>query len=197
VAVKASRKAPGPVSTEPTPPVVPTAVVIAVATPVLPPPVPTPLPTFTPTGAGAVATPTAVNEWWPTPTPVVVATTAPFVAPATLPPTVPPFVPPTAAPRPTEPPVVATFRCKKGVKFSLSPDSAVIDMDGVKIGTADDWDDFGGGKVWEFSGGSGVHFARVSLPGYEIMWVKIVVDPSASDEVADVDTDLTKEKKKK
>lgn len=69
-------------------------------------------------------------------------------------------------------------------------------MDGTTIGTADDWDDMGGGKVFEFSG-PGVHYALISLAGYHAVWVKIVVDPSASDEIADVDTDLKKDKKKK
>ncbi len=191
VAFRAWRLVSGPQVAEPTPPP-PTVAVVAVATATPEQQVPTPWPTFTPTGLDVAATPTTVAEWWPTPTPVAVATTLPVVLPTEIP----TLTPSTPTPLPTEPTVVATFKCKKGVKFSLSPEEAEITIDGTKIGTADDWDDAGGGTVFEFAT-KGVHYARIALAGYQTAWVKIVVDPAATDDIADVDSDLKKEKKKK
>lgn len=204
VVVKALRQRSDQVAVLATPPPGATPMALALESPTPVPLVPTPLPTFTPSAAPMPTTPTPVSEWWPTVPPATVATADPGAAsravatraPLVVPTLVPTLAPATPTPRPTEPPIAATFKCQKGVTFSLSPDSATITMDGTTIGTADDWDDMGGGKVFEFSG-PGVHYALISLAGYHAVWVKIVVDPSASDEIADVDTDLKKDKKKK
>jgi hypothetical protein len=141
-----------------------------------------PLPTFTPTEIPVLPTPTQVAVAWrtvaiPTPSPTYAFQATPAPTP-----------PPTATSVPTEPPTVATFRVSKGVKFSTSPDSAELWVKGVKIGTADDWDDMGGGKVWE--PGRGTYFVRMSLKGYKTVWIKVIVDPGAKEDVGDVDTDL-------
>ena len=139
-----------------------------------------PLPTFTPTEIPVLPTPTQVAVAWRT---VAIPTPSPTYAFQAT-----PAPPPTATSVPTEPPTAATFRVSKGVKFSTSPDSAELWVKGVMIGTADDWDDMGGGKVWE--PGRGTYFVRMSLKGYKTVWIKVIVDPGAKEDVGDVDTDL-------
>jgi eukaryotic-like serine/threonine-protein kinase len=140
----------------------------------------TPLPTFTPTEIPVLPTPTQVAVAWstaatPTPWPT-------YAFPETH------TAEPSATSVPTEPPVVATFRASEGVKFSTSPDAAELWVKGTLIGTADDWDDMGGGKVWE--PGRGTHLVRMTLKGYKTVWIKVIIDPAAKEDVGDVDTDL-------
>ena len=60
------------------------------------------------------------------------------------------------------------------------------------IGKADDWDDTGGGKLYEFDG-PGSYYVKLSLKGYRTAWIKIVVSEDASEKVAKVDTELKKD----
>jgi hypothetical protein len=87
------------------------------------------------------------------------------------------------------PRVAATYECRRGAKFRIDPDKAVVTIDGRRIGISDDWDDRGGGKIWYFSH-PGTHYAKLSLRGYRSEWVKIVVRSTAGEEVADVKLDL-------
>ncbi len=91
--------------------------------------------------------------------------------------------------QPQPPRVFATYECRRGAKFRIDPDKAMVTVDGRRIGISDDWDDRGGGKVWYFSR-SGTHYAKLSLSGYRSELVKIVVRASAEEEVADVQLDL-------
>jgi hypothetical protein len=109
----------------------------------------------------------------PTPTP------KPWVVPTELP-------PPTPTPTP---PLVAVFRARQAARFDVSPEDAEVTVDGRSIGKADDWDDKGGGKLYRFDG-PGSHYVKLSLKGYRTAWIKIVVSGSASDKVAEVDTEL-------
>lgn len=98
--------------------------------------------------------------------------------------------PATPTPTPT-PPIVRTYRCRRAAEFHVDPEEAAVQVDGVVIGTSDDWDDAGGGREYTFRG-PGAHFVRLSLRGYRSTWVKVVVDPSAAEEVVEVELDLTK-----
>ncbi len=95
---------------------------------------------------------------------------------------------PTALPTPA-PAVVATFQCRSGAEFNVSPEEAEVAVEGRVIGIADDWDGMGGGEVFTFPG-PGVYFVRLSLEGYQTAWVKVVVSADAEDDVADIDTEL-------
>jgi hypothetical protein len=122
----------------------------------------------------------------------LVRPTAPSVVaelPAAPPPVVQvPTVPP-PTPRPTLPPVVAVFYCQRGAEFNVSPEEAIVTVDGKEIGKADDWDGKGGGQTYVFSQ-PGKHYVKLALPGYRTTWIEIIVAPAAGDEIADVDTEL-------
>ncbi len=114
------------------------------------------------------------------------ATAVPVVLPTMVPTAIPTAVP-TAAPA-----VVATFQCRSGAEFNVSPEEAEVTVEGRVIGIADDWDGMGGGEVFTFPG-PGVYYVRLSLDGYRTAWVKVIVSPDAEDDVADIDTELEKD----
>jgi serine/threonine-protein kinase len=89
----------------------------------------------------------------------------------------------------TAPPVVAIFYCRRGAEFNVSPEGALVTVDGQPIGKADDWDGKGGGQTYVFPR-AGRHLVKLALAGYRDAWIEIVVDAGAPDEVADVDTVL-------
>ena len=101
-----------------------------------------------------------------------------------------PTEPPPPTPTPT-PPLVAVFKARKAARFDVSPDDAEITVNGRHIGKADDWDDAGGGKLYEFDA-PGAYYVKLSLKGYRTAWIKIVVSRDASEKVAEVDTELKK-----
>jgi hypothetical protein len=107
--------------------------------------------------------------------------------------------PPTAEPREerssrdTSGPVPDnTYRTRKYAKFGTSPDQARMYVDGRYVGIADDWDDRGGGRKFEFTR-EGVHRVRFELPGYRNLNVEILVTPNADDDTADVNDELKRE----
>ena len=125
-----------------------------------------------------------------TPVPGTVSTPPPDVTPGALLADLSQPTPIELTVEPTAPPhVVATFKCSKGAEFNVSPEDAKVTIDGHTIGKADDWDGVGGGKTYEFSG-PGTYYVKLTLKGYKTTWVKIIVDPDAGDEIADVDTSL-------
>ena len=80
--------------------------------------------------------------------------------------------------------------CSRAADFDVEPDDAEIEVNGEVIGIADDWDGAGGGSLYTFPG-PGTYYIRLSRPPrYRPAWVKIVVTPHASREVAEVDTEL-------
>jgi hypothetical protein len=83
------------------------------------------------------------------------------------------------------PKVRATYECRRGVKFSIDPDKAVVTMDGKRIGISEDFYH----RAYNFSH-SGTHYAKLSLRGYRTDRVKIVVRSSAGDENADIKLEL-------
>ncbi len=134
----------------------------------LPPEAPTQAPTWAPS-----PTPTVLVKPTPTPEPLVIPTAAPL---------------PTPTPAPT-PPIVMTYFGRSGAVFNVSPEEALVEVEGKVIGIADDWDGKGGGKVYVFSR-PGTYYAKLSLRGYKTAWVAVVITPSAKEENADVDWEL-------
>jgi hypothetical protein len=54
-------------------------------------------------------------------------------------------------PRPTAtPPIEKTYECREGAIFGVDPEEALITVNGATIGTADEWDDAGGGQKYVF-----------------------------------------------
>jgi serine/threonine-protein kinase len=126
---------------------------------------PTPRPTFTPRRA-AEPTPSSVHA----------------ALPPVLPTAVPQLRPAQPTPEPTVPAVVAIFYCQRGAEFNVSPEEAIVTVDGKEIGRA-------AGQTYVFSR-PGRHYVKLVLPGFRTTWIEIVVDPAAKDEIADVDTRL-------
>ena len=108
-------------------------------------------------------------------------------APAPAPPTPVPAAPALA--------VAQVFHCSKGAEFHVSPEETLVTLDGRRLGPADDWDGSGGGQTFMFTG-PGTHDVLLSLEGYETVRVQIVVSPNAEEEIAEVDTELEKRKKR-
>jgi hypothetical protein len=65
-------------------------------------------------------------------------------------------------------------------------------VDGRYVGIADDWDDRGGGRKYEFSR-EGTHHVRFELPGHRDLNVDVIVSSNASDDTADVGDELKRE----
>src|SRR5450755_2893241 len=57
------------------------------------------------------------------------------------------------------------YRTRRFGKFGVSPDQARMYVDGRYVGIADDWDDRGGGRKFEFHR-DGTHHVRFEMPGY-------------------------------
>jgi hypothetical protein len=140
----------------------------------------------------------------PTP-PSAVAQRAPMMPAAPDQPGVTPAAPPTVAvappaaappvavatappPTPT-PPIEMVYECREGAIFGVDPEEALVTVNGTAIGTADEWDDAGGGQKYVF-GGAGTYYVKLSLQDYRTAWVKIIVRPGAEEEFAKVDLDL-------
>jgi TIR domain-containing protein len=86
--------------------------------------------------------------------------------------------------------VSEVFEARRGAEFHVSPDDAIVWIDGRRIGKADDWDGVGGGRTYYFQR-PGTYYARFALRGYRTAWVRIVVRPGAAEEIIDVDTSLS------
>jgi hypothetical protein len=126
-----------------------------------------------PPKAGPAAAPTSL----PTAFPAVDSSTVSAAPPAAV------FSDAPSANRP--PKVRATYECRRGVKFSIDPDKAVVTVDGKRIGVSEDFYH----RAYNFSR-SGTHYAKLSLRGYSTDWVKIVVRPGAEEENADIKLQL-------
>ena len=140
------------------------------------------------------------------PTPGVAAEAASAVADGSAPPAAASatMVPAMSSPRPKAtttpwsstatptPPVRHTYLAREKVKFDVSPDSAHVIINGRDIGEADDWDDRGGGRKWEFPRVPGVYWVHLQRRHYKSMWVKIIADSEAKDKTAEVEVELEK-----
>ncbi|MFN2385928.1 MAG: hypothetical protein ABR576_06535, partial [Thermoanaerobaculia bacterium] len=136
------------------------------------------------------------------------AAAAPTAAPALLPKDVaPPAGVPASAmpvetdtvravvPRPSgfRPPASArmsgVFETRRGAEFHVSPEEAIVWIDGRRLGKADDWDGAGGGRTYYFRR-PGTYYARFASPNHRTTWVRIVVRAGAEEEIVDIDTNL-------
>src|SRR6185436_9875460 len=96
--------------------------------------------------------PVAPRPVTPVPAPVVLpsppvsqpepAAPAPAPAPVVAPPA------PSPAPAPALK-VLQVFHASKGAQFNVSPEEAIVTVNGRRLGTADDWDGKGGGKTYQ------------------------------------------------
>jgi hypothetical protein len=75
------------------------------------------------------------------------------------------------------------------VRFTSSPDQARLIIDGRPVGIADDWDNKGGGRAFEFDH-PGAHDVRMELPGYRTMQMRIDVSPDAEKDNISIDEEL-------
>jgi hypothetical protein len=116
----------------------------------------------------------------PKPTAVSVAAAVPERAPA-----------PVAAPAvPAKPDRVdASYRTRRAVRFTSSPQQARLYLDGKYIGIADDWDNRGGGAELAFAK-PGMHYVRMELPGYRPFVVEIEVADDAEKDSPSVDEEM-------
>jgi serine/threonine protein kinase len=81
------------------------------------------------------------------------------------------------------------YRTRRFARFSVSPDQARVYVDGRYVGTADDWDDSGGGQDFEFSR-QGSHRVRLELPGYRDLNLEVLVVPGAEDDTVEIGDEL-------
>jgi len=105
-----------------------------------------------------------------------------------------PAAAPAGAPEPPAAERVApdnVYRTRRFARFGVSPDQARLYVDGRYVGTADDWDDSGGGREFEFAR-QGVHRIRLELPGYRDLNLEVIVMPAAEDDTVEVDDDLAR-----
>jgi serine/threonine-protein kinase len=87
--------------------------------------------------------------------------------------------------------VAETYVSRRAAQFHVRPDSAIVTINGVTIGKADDWDGFGGGKTYSFPR-DGDYYAELVAPGYQTAWIKISIQPDAKDLTAKIRTKLVK-----
>jgi predicted Ser/Thr protein kinase len=100
---------------------------------------------------------------------------------------VPPPAPPAKPDR-----VDAEYRTRRSVRFTSSPEQARLFVDGRYVGIADDWDDRGGGRSFEFER-AGTHYVRMELPGYRTLYIQIDVAPAADGDSVSIDEELERQ----
>ncbi len=81
------------------------------------------------------------------------------------------------------------YSTRRSVRFTSSPDQARLIVDGRPVGIADDWDNRGGGRAFEFDR-PGAHDVRMELPGYRTMQLRIDVSPDAEKDNISIDEEL-------
>jgi hypothetical protein len=83
------------------------------------------------------------------------------------------------------------YEAREEVEFHVRPDSAIVTINGVAIGKADDWDGFAGGRKYPFAQ-PGNYYVELTAPGYQTTWIRIVVKRDAPAKVTRVRTKLEK-----
>ncbi|HXM79179.1 MAG TPA: hypothetical protein VOA00_08110, partial [Thermoanaerobaculia bacterium] len=84
------------------------------------------------------------------------------------------------------------YQTRRYAKIGVSPDQARMYVDGRYVGIADDWDDRGGGRKFEFTR-AGTHRVRFELPGHRDVNVEVQVSPGASDDTVEIGDELKRE----
>ncbi len=81
------------------------------------------------------------------------------------------------------------IRCRKGVEFHVDPEEALLIVNGKYIGTSDDWDNMGGGKLW--SPGKGVYEVQIKHPKRNInFFLGVIISPNAPEKVCEFELEL-------
>ena len=84
-----------------------------------------------------------------------------------------------------------TYITRRFVKMNVSPSQARVFLNGRYIGTADDWDDAGGGALLAFTS-TGKQRLRLAHPGRRDVTVDIVVAANAVEDRVEVERELEK-----
>jgi hypothetical protein len=90
--------------------------------------------------------------------------------------------------------VDTVYSTRRAVRFTSSPDQARLIIDGHSVGIADDWDNRGGGRSFEFEH-PGPHRVRMELPGYRTLHLRIEVSPTAEKDNISIDDELDRKEK--
>ncbi len=86
------------------------------------------------------------------------------------------------------------YSTRRSVRFTSSPDQARLIIDGRPVGIADDWDNRGGGRAFEFDR-PGPHRVRMELPGYRPLHMRIEVSPDAEKDNISIDDELDRKER--
>jgi hypothetical protein len=81
------------------------------------------------------------------------------------------------------------FRCKGLVSFGVKPRDADVWVNGAHIGTAGDWNQATGGKLYRLQR-AGVYTVKLARSRYRTAWVRVVVTDSAPLRTALIDLTL-------
>jgi hypothetical protein len=82
---------------------------------------------------------------------------------------------------------------RRGLKLRVAPKQARVFLNGTFVGTADDWDDKGGGSVLLFvRPATQVYSLRLAHPGFADLNLELTIDSLAAEEVVEMKRDLTK-----
>jgi len=87
--------------------------------------------------------------------------------------------------------IAETYEARRAVEFHVRPDSAIVTINGVTIGKADDWDGFGGGKPYPIPY-EGDYYVELTAPGYQTTWIKIRISQGARIDTERIRTKLPK-----
>ncbi len=91
--------------------------------------------------------------------------------------------------------VFEVYEARRAAQFNIRPDNALISINGVAIGRAEDWGGgtfSGGGRPYPFSV-PGDYYVELRADGYQTTWIKIVITPTAKDLTVRVKTKLPKQ----
>ena len=145
-----------------------------------------------PPGAGSVPAPAASS-----PAPAAGAAMSPLDSPQTVP--TPAATAPSGALEAGQPPepiapieVAETYESRGAVEFDLDPENTEIWIGGERIGTSEGLD----GEPYALPG-PGTYDLRLTREGFETIWIRIRVHPEAEDEIAEVDTELRRVRRRR
>jgi len=91
--------------------------------------------------------------------------------------------------------VSEVYEARRAAQFNIRPDNALITINGVAIGRAEEWGGGtfgGGGRPYPFRD-PGTYYVELRADGYQTTWIKIVIRPDAKDLTVKVRTKLPKQ----
>ncbi len=102
---------------------------------------------------------------------------------------------PSKTPAPEAPPFEETYECRESVSFDVTPDTALVTVDGEIIGAAGDWSGGVLGEKYKFKG-EGVHYVKLTHRDYKTTWLRFLVSATAGQKTAKVQLELKEAKAK-